>query len=96
MTWRQRRAVEEMDPGDTPGMRASIAAARSAELRPGRESPRPAEQVRLPGLSVALRVREEPALYAGAGPSRRIPRTLSIVAPSAGDSVTHQVAPAAP
>jgi hypothetical protein len=37
-----------------------------------------------------------PALYAGAAPSRRIPRTLSIVAPSAGDSVTHQVAPAAP
>jgi hypothetical protein len=37
-----------------------------------------------------------PALYAGAGPSRTIPRTLSIVAPSAGDSVTHQVAPAAP
>jgi|Tabmets5t2r1_1033131.scaffolds.fasta_scaffold19523_2 hypothetical protein len=55
MTWRQRRAVEEMDPGDTPGMRASIAAARSAELRPGREPPRPAEQLRLPGLSVALR-----------------------------------------
>src|ERR671914_1851957 len=36
-----------------------------------------------------------PALYAGAGPSRRIPRTLSIVARSAGDWVTHQVAPAA-
>jgi hypothetical protein len=40
--------------------------------------------------------RQSPALYGGAGPSRRTPRTLSTVVPSAGNSTTHQVAPAAP
>ena len=52
------------------------------------------DQRRISWLSQCAKGRS-PALYGGAGPSRRIPRTLSIVAPSAGDSVTHQVAPAA-
>jgi hypothetical protein len=56
MTWRQRRAVEEMDPGDTPGTRASIERCQiKAELGPHEEPPRPAEHLRLPRLSVALR-----------------------------------------
>jgi hypothetical protein len=72
---------------------------------PSRKDPNPADELVAQFRPSVMRTHSRyrlrakgrsPALYAGAGPSRRIPRTLSIVAPSAGDSVTHQVAPAAP